>query len=672
MDTPARRASLLTLALALALGCARGGPSQAPSAAAPGSGAATSLDEIIRQRNLTPDEAAAALKVFVPPGRYDDFVMVTSGGHRGSVMLYGIPSMRLLKEIPVYSPDSWQGWAQGETESGDVLKKGSFGPGLPTLTWGDLHHPQVSLTNGKYDGEWIAVSDKSAGRVGIISMKDMKTKLIFKTPNTVSDHHAVFSDDSEWLVQTAFFPMPYKEPRGYAPIESFKEKYRGSATFLKFNRQDGTIALDKSFQIELPPYFQDMSILGRGPSDGYLFVNSMDTELATGGTLEGKPALEVGASAREMDYLHVIEWKRAVQIAADPSKTKVINGIRVMSLQTALAEKLIHLVPESKSPHGVDLVPGGEYVVVSGKLDPHTSVYSVDKIKQAIEAANFEGKDPYGIPILKYDAVLAAHVQVGLGPLHTVFDDQGNAYTSLFLDSAVAKWTLGPPYNPPEKAWKLVDKVSIHYNIGHLQAPGSNTKKPLGKYLVALNKWSVDRYPPMGPLHPQNLQLIDISGPKMKVLSDIPTIGEPHNSMIIPTELMQSWTTYPEVGWDAMKMKKSEWATEQGKERIERKGNVVTVYGTVMRSHYTPDIVRVKEGDRVIFAWTNVETARDATHGFGLHGWNVNLSIDPGATERAEILASKGGVYPYYCTEFCSALHMEMTGWLLVEPKGTN
>ena len=121
-----------------------------------------------------------------------------------------------------------------------------------------------------------------------------------------------------------------------------------------------------------------------------------------------------------------------------------------------------------------------------------------------------------------------------------------------------------------------------------------------------------------------------------------------------------------------MKMKKSEWATPQGKEAIERKGNTVTVHGTVMRSHYTPDIVRVKEGDKVIFTWTNVETARDATHGFGLHGWNINLSIDPGATERAEIVATKAGVYPYYCTEFCSALHMEMTGWLLVEPKGTN
>jgi nitrous-oxide reductase len=631
--------------------------------------AATPIDQIIRDRGLTPDEAAAALKVFVPPGKYDEFVMVTSGGHRGSVMLYGVPSMRLLKEIPVYSPDSWQGWAQGEKESGEMLKAGSFGAGLPTLTWGDLHHPQVSLTNGKYDGEWIAVSDKSAGRIGIISMKDMKTKLIFKTPNTVSDHHAVWSEDSEWLIQSAYFPMPFSEPKGYAPIEQFKDKYRGSISVIKFDRKEGRILLDQSFQIELPPYFQDMNILGKGPSDGWFFLNSIDTELATGGTLEHKPPLEVAASEHEMDYLHVVNWKRAIDVAKDPAKVKVVNGIRVISLATAVAEKLIYYVPESKSPHGVDITPGGEYITVSGKLDPFVTVFAFDKIKAAIAAEKFDGKDAFGVPILDYNACLTAHVPVGLGPLHTVFDDKGYAYTSLFLDSAVTKWTLGPPYHQGDEAWKPVDKVSIHYNIGHLQAPGSNTRHPYGKYLVALNKWSVDRYPPLGPLHPQNLQLIDISGPKMVLLSDTPTIGEPHNAQMIPVELLQAWTTYPQTGWDAAKMKPSEFATEQGKEAIVRNGATVTVNGTVMRSHYTPDIVRVKEGDKVVFHWTNVESARDATHGFGLHGYNVNLSIDPGATETAEIVASRAGVYPYYCTEFCSALHMEMTGWLLVEPR---
>ena len=631
--------------------------------------ASTPLDQIIQDRGLTPEEAAAALKTFVPPGKYDDFVMVTSGGHRGSVMLYGIPSMRLLKEIPVYSPDSWQGWAQGEVESDEMLKKGSYGEGLPTLTWGDLHHPQISLTNGKYDGEWVAVSDKSAGRVAILSLRDMKTKTIFKTPNMNSDHHALWTDNSEYLIQSSFFPTPYNEPKEYAPIEQYPEKYKGIASFLKFDRQTGQIGVAESFQVELPPYFQDLSIAGRGPSEGWFFINSMNTEMATGGDLEKKPPMEIGASQREMDYLHVLNWKKALEIAKDASKVKVVNGIRVISLKTAIAEELLYFVPESKSPHGVDLTPGGEYLIVAGKLDPSVSAFSFAKIKKAIEEKNFEGKDPFGIPILKYDACIEAHVPTCLGPLHNVFDDKGNGYVSCFLDSSVTKYTLGPPYNPAEKAWKVVDKVSIHYKVGHLQAPGSNTRKPYGKYLVSLNKWSVDRYPALGPLHPQNLQLIDISGPKMVLLSDTPSIGEPHNSQMIPVELLQAWTTYPEIGWDAVKMKKSDFATAQGKESIQRKGDTVVVNGTVVRSHYTPDIVRVKEGDKVVFNWTNVETARDATHGFGLHAYNVNLSIDPGATERAEIVATRAGVYPYYCTEFCSALHMELTGWLLVEPK---
>lgn len=629
----------------------------------------TPLDQIMQDRGLTPDEAEAALKTFVPPGKHDEFMMITSGGQRGSILLYGIPSMRMLKEIPVFSPDVWQGWGQGDTDAAEVLKNGSVAKGLPVQTWGDLHHPQISLTNGKYDGEWVIATDKSAGRVAFISLRDFKTKNIFKIPNANSDHHGVFTDNSEYIIVSTFSPTPYNEPNGYAPIEQYEAKYRGSVSFLRFDRQKGDIIVAESFQIELPPYFQDLSIAGRGPSDGYFFINSMNTEMAVGGNLEGKPPMEIGASQREMDYMHVIDWKKAVEIVKDPAKSHVVNGIRVIPLATVIAEGLMCFIPESKSPHGVDLVPGGEYLIVSGKLDPFVSAYSFEKIKKAIADKNYEGKDPFGIPILKYDACLEAHIQTGLGPLHSVFDNQGNGYTSHFLDSTVVKWTMGPPYNPPDKGWKVVDKVSIHYNIGHLQAAGSNTRKPWGRYLVALNKWSVDRFPNMGPLHPQNLQLIDISGPKMKLLSDTPTIGEPHNSMIVPVEILQPWATYPEVGFDPLKMRHSEHATQQGEESIKRDGNTVTVNGTVVRSHFKPDIVRVKEGDRVVFNWTNVDTAEDSTHGFGLHGYNVNLSIDPGATQSAEIVVTKAGVYPYYCTEFCSALHMEVTGWLLVEPK---
>ncbi len=326
------------------------------------------------------------------------------------------------------------------------------------------------------------------------------------------------------------------------------------------------------------------------------------------------------------------------------------------------------MVPESKSPHGCDVSPGGEYILTAGKLDPHVTSYSFEKIKKAIESKNFEKMDEFGFPVLKYDAVREGYVEVGLGPLHTVFDNKGYAYTSLFLDSAVAKFSLGPPYHKQEDAWKLVDKINIHYNIGHLQAPGSNTVRPRGRYVVALNKWTVDRHPSLGPLNPQNAQLIDISGEKMRLLSESPLIGEPHNSMIIETDKLSAWRTYPE-GTDPATMAATPAATKQGQERIERKGNTVHAHMVVIRSHYKPDIIRVKQGDHVIVDITNVESAVDATHGFGLHGYNITASIDPGSTERVEFVAKQAGVFPFYCTEFCSALHMEMTGWLMVEPK---
>ena len=627
---------------------------------------AAPLERMALERNLNPDEASAALETFTPPGRYDEFTMFTSGGHSGSVYVIGVPSMRMIKEIPVYAPNSWQGWAQGTTESMKVLQEGSFGPDLPTLTWGDLHHPQISLTNGDYDGEWVFASDKANGRIAVIDLRDFRTKQIIKTPNAVTDHSHFLTANTEYVVSSTFEPSP-GGPGEYAPLEQYKELYRGMMTFHKFDRQAGRLRLDQSFQIQLPPYWQDLSIGGKGPSDGLVFVNSMNTEMAVGG--EGQPSLEIGASMNEMDFLHVIDWKKAERLVKENDPRVVEkNGIKQVSLELARDEGLLYFVPESKSPHGCDLSPGGEYVIVSGKLDPHITAFSVEKIRRAIAEKNFEGKDTYGIPILKYDAVREAYIEVGLGPLHSVFDDKGNGYTSLFLDSAVAKFTLGPPYHTGEEAWKLVDKINIHYNIGHLQTPGSNTLRPRGRYLVALNKWVVDRHPGTGPLHPQNLQLIDISGDKMRLLSEVPIIGEPHNSQIIETDRIAAWRTYP-LDTDPQTMSTSPIATKQGEERIEQTADGVHAHMVVIRSHYKPDVIRVKQGDKVTLDITNVESAQDATHGFGLSGYNITASIDPGATERIEFVATKPGVYPFYCTEFCSALHMEMTGWVLVEPR---
>jgi len=298
-----------------------------------------------------------------------------------------------------------------------------------------------------------------------------------------------------------------------------------------------------------------------------VFVNSFNSELATGGVEKGNPPFEAGVSQNDMDYLHIINWKKAEELVK-AGKFIRINGFRVIPIKEAVAGGVLYLAPEPKSPHGVDVSPGGQYIVVGGKLDPHVTVYSIDRIKQAIEKKDYEKIDDYGIPVLRFDAVKEAQVELGLGPLHTQFDDKGYAYTSLFLDTAVVRWTLGPndKYKAPEEPWKVVGKVQTHYNIGHLAVVEGDTTKPIGKYLVALNKWSVDRFIGTGPLLPQNLQLVDISGTgdTMRLLADMPLgMGEPHYAQIIRADRLKSWEVYPEVGWDPHKQAKSPHATDK-------------------------------------------------------------------------------------------------------------
>jgi nitrous-oxide reductase len=408
---------------------------------------------------------------------------------------------------------------------------------------------------------------------------------------------------------------------------------------------------------------------GKAASDGWVFVNSFNTEMATGGVEKGNPPFEAGVSQNDMDYLHIINWKQAEKLVQQ-GKFITINGFKVLPLKEAVAGGVLYFTPEPKSPHGVDVCPCGKHIVVGGKLDPHVTVYNIEKIKQAIANKDYEKTDPYGVPVLRFDATKEAQVEVGLGPLHTQFDNQGYAYTSLFLDTAVARWTLGGcKYKAPEEPWKLVGKIQTHYNIGHLAVAEGDTVSPQGKYLVALNKWSVDRFVNTGPLLPQNLQLIDISntGERMRLLYDLPLgIGEPHYAQIIRADRLKSWEVYPDVGWDAHKQAKSPYAANKG--RIEVSGNTVTIYSTLIRSHFDPEHVKVKKGQRVVWHLTNLERTRDATHGFILPVYGLSASLEPGETVTLEFVADKEGVYSFYCSEFCSALHLEMMGYLLVEP----
>jgi nitrous-oxide reductase len=618
---------------------------------------------LARERGLTPDDVYAALATYVPGGKADDYVMFASAGHGGQVIAIGIPSMRILKVIAVFAPEPWQGYGYGVKENAlyELYGRGPY----PAA---DTHHPALSETNGEYDGQFLFIGDKANGRVAVIDLRDWETKQIVKNPVFYNNHGAAFvTPNTEYVVEVSQYGLPLGNK--YAPIERYKEAYRGLITFWKFDRKKGRIIPEQSFGVEVPPYWQDLADCGKAASDGWVFVNSFNTEMATGGVEKGNPPFEAGVSQNDMDYLHIINWKQAEKLVQQ-GKFITINGFKVLPLKEAVAGGVLYFTPEPKSPHGVDVCPCGKHIVVGGKLDPHVTVYNIEKIKQAIANKDYEKTDPYGVPVLRFDATKEAQVEVGLGPLHTQFDNQGYAYTSLFLDTAVARWTLGGcKYKAPEEPWKLVGKIQTHYNIGHLAVAEGDTVSPQGKYLVALNKWSVDRFVNTGPLLPQNLQLIDISntGERMRLLYDLPLgIGEPHYAQIIRADRLKSWEVYPDVGWDAHKQAKSPYAANKG--RIEVSGNTVTIYSTLIRSHFDPEHVKVKKGQRVVWHLTNLERTRDATHGFTLPGYGLSASLEPGETVTLEFVADKEGVYSFYCSEFCSALHLEMMGYLLVEP----
>ncbi|MCL4300425.1 MAG: Sec-dependent nitrous-oxide reductase [Anaerolineae bacterium] len=647
-----------------------GGQTSTGSEAVPaGGGLSADAAAIAQARGLSPADVTAALKTFVPSGKHDDYVMFASGGHAGQIFVIGVPSMRLLKTIAVFTPEPWQGWGFGAgnkvLDEGDVNGK--------QIRWADTHHPGLSETAGDYDGQFVFINDKANARVGVVDLRDFETKQIVKNPVAVMDHGGTFvTPNTEYVVEGG----QYSAPLGwdYAPLSEYNEKYRGHVTFWKFDREKGRIDQSQSFAIELPPYWQDLCDAGKLASDGWVFCNSLNTERATGGVEKGNPPFEAGASQNDTDYLHIFNWKKAEEVFK-AGKFETIKEFPVISIKTAVEEGILYLAPEPKSPHGVDVTPDGKFMVVAGKLDPHVTIYSFDKIQKAIEAKKWE-TDDYGIPVLALDDVKEAQVELGLGPLHTVYDNQGYAYTSLFLDSAVARWTLGGDFadKHPEEPWTLVAKIPVQYNIGHITAAEGDTVSPDGKYVVALNKWAIDRFQNVGPLLPQNFQLIDIdnTGDNMQVIYDMPIgMGEPHYVQMIKADKLKPWEVYPEIGWDPETQAVSPNAVKPGEEKVVRNGKNVEVFMTVVRSHYTPEHVEIEQGDHVIWHLTNIERAYDATHGFSIPAYNINLSLEPGEHQTVEFDADVPGVFSYYCTEFCSALHLEMTGYFLVKPSGS-
>ncbi|MCF8197598.1 MAG: Sec-dependent nitrous-oxide reductase [Sulfuritalea sp.] len=620
---------------------------------------ADSLQDVLKARGLSQQDLLAAAKTYVPTGKRDEFVTFSSGGQSGQVIVYGIPSMRILKYIAVFTPEPWQGYGFDESSKA-VLAQGKIDG--KDITWGDTHHPAISETNGEYDGQFLFINDKANPRLAVIDLRDFETKQIVVNPIFKSEHGGAFvSTNTEYVIEAAQYAAPLENKKFY-PLEEFNEKYRGGVTYWKFDRKEGRIDTKESFSLELPPYSQDLSDFGKGPSEGWSFTNSFCSERYVGGIEKGRPPYEAGCSAKDTDYMHVINWKKAAELVK-AGKAKKINGHNVIMMETAVKEGILFLIPEPKSPHGADVSPDGKFIIVAGKLDTHVSVYSFEKIQAAIKAGKFDSKDPYGIPVIGMKDALHTQVSLGLGPLHTQYDSKPCiAYTSLYVDSQVGKWNYCEG--------KVLDKLSVHYNIGHLMTMEGDSMKPAGKYLVALNKLSIDRFVPVGPLQPQSHQLIDISGDKMQLLYDMPLpLGEPHYAVSIDAKKLKPAVRY-KVGTDSRTDKPHPGKVRAGEEKIVRNGKKVEVFATLIRSHITPETIEVEVGDEVTINLTNLERAQDETHGFTVSTYNVHASAEPGKTVAVKFKADKEGVYPYYCTEFCSALHLEMQGYLLVKPKG--
>ena len=617
---------------------------------------AGALEKVMKERGLTENDVIRAAKTYNPTGGRNEFIVFSSGGQSGQMIVYGVPTMRILKYIAVFTPEPWQGYGYDE-DSKKVLRQGNIRG--REINWGDTHHPGLSETNGKYDGKWLVINDKANPRIAVIDLEDFETKQIVVNPIFKSDHGgAFFTQNSDYILEACQYAAPYDN--NYHPIEDYKETYRGGVTVWAFDNKEGRIHPEKSFTIEMPPYMQDLSDSGKNASDGWGFTNSFNSEMYTGGIEVGMPPFEAGCSRNDTDYLHVYNWKKLAELAKDDKNVKVVNGMRIIPMDVAVKNDCLFLIPEPKSPHGVDVSPDGEYITVCGKLDTHASVYKWSKIKKLIADKKFVGKDPYGIPVLDMKSALHGQVELGLGPLHNQYSNvDGEIYTSLYVDSQIVKWNY--------KTLKVLDKENVHYNVGHLCGMEGKSADPQGKYIISLNKLAIDRFDPVGPLHPQNHQLIDISGKKMDLLVDMPLpLGEPHQAVAIRASKLHPLVRY-KMGTNTKTGKPHVGKTLAGQEKIVREGNKVKVYATLVRSHINPERITVNKGDDVTIYLTNLERAQDETHGFTVDHFNIHGSLEPGETIELNFKADIEGVFPYYCTEFCSALHLEMMGYLMVK-----
>jgi nitrous-oxide reductase len=188
---------------------------------------------------------------------------------------------------------------------------------------------------------------------------------------------------------------------------------------------------------------------------------------------------------------------------------------------------------------------------------------------------------------------------------------------------------------------------------------------------MVYNKITKDRYLPTGPELAQSCQLFDITGDKMQLILDFPTIGEPHYGQAVPADLIKNNS----IRFFNINENESPYVAKgEAETKVVRNGKRVDIYITAIRSHFAPDNIEgVKMGDEVYWHVTNLEQDWDVPHGFAIKGaQNSELLIMPGETQTMKWSPEKPGIYPFYCTDFCSALHQEMQGYIRISPANSN